>query len=138
MGSLPPDYPFCLMIDANRNPYWSELQYHQKLAYDLMLTKIKRGKGWGGVSCSSCKDMQEPIEVIETFVELNNKRYNYTFMIDHWARPICENDAKFCDGHVFIRLGDFKFHSVSTDPHSIPTIKTGNEILKKYDKPSSR
>ena len=137
MGSLPPDYPFCLIMDPNGNPYWSKLLYHQKLAYDLMLTKINCGKG-GGISCCSCKDMWEPIEVIETSVELWNKRYNYTFMIDHSARPICENDKKFCDGHVFIRLGDFKFHSVSTDPHSIPTIKTGNEILKKYDLPSSR
>ena len=132
MGTLPHDYPFCLIMDADGNPFWSKLQHQQKLAYDLMLTKIQCGKG-RGISCSSCKNMGKSIEVIDTFVEYNNKRYRYQFIIDHWARPISYNDTKFCDGHVFIQLGDGKFHCVSTDPRSIPTIKTGNELLKKYD-----
>jgi len=137
MGTLPADYPFCLMIDANGKPFWSELKYEQKIAYDLMLTKIEFGQG-GGVSCSSCKDMREPIEVIKTSVKYNDKQYFYTFMIDHWAKPICENDEKFCYGHVFIQLGDRKFHSVSTGNRSIPTVKTGTEISKTYLLPSLR
>jgi hypothetical protein len=137
MGTLPPDYPFCLMIDTDGKPFWSKLQYQQKLAYDLMLTKIKCGKG-GGVSCCSCDDMRTPIEVIDTSVEFNQTRFSYRFIIDHWAKAICESDEKFCDGHVFIQLGDSKFHSVSTCPRSIPTIKRGDEILNKYVLPSSR
>jgi len=131
MGSLPDDYPFCLTIDANGNTEWSPLQYQQKLAYDIMLTKIQCGKG-GGISCSSCKNMDKAIEVIDTLVKYNNRHYNYKFIIDHWASAISYNDEKFCDGHVFIQLGDGNFHSVSTDPRSIPTIKTGTDLLKKY------
>jgi len=46
---MPDNFPFCSMMGADGNPYWSEFQYQQKLAFDVMRTKIKCGKG-GGMS----------------------------------------------------------------------------------------
>ena len=89
MGSLPDDYPFCLTIDANGNTEWSPLQYQQKLAYDVMLTKIPCGTEY-----FSSKYKRKSIQCMEISIEYNNKKYKYEFIIDHWARPISCNDTK--------------------------------------------